>query len=235
MELISRRNFAKTAAVAAGVACVTGLGISNSAHASENTSEDDASFTGIKPHHIMCTVNDMDAAVHLWVDVMGLTLKTRIVISSKAMWENEGVDSALESASEDNMTEIVTLDNDNGVMVELTHPIVPEVIVSPAEYGDYGHTGYLEWAFLVDDIYAWYDKVVAAGYVPQTEPWQGGPDGLTFVFYDTEGNMIQLWQDLRYPNLPNPMKWNEQGPGDTRTEEQIAICKESYAASKANK
>jgi catechol 2,3-dioxygenase-like lactoylglutathione lyase family enzyme len=60
----------------------------------------------------------------------------------------------------------------------------------------YGHTGFHELGLLVDDIDAFFEKVRAAGYETQTEyVWQCADIGRSFLFYDKDGNMIQIWQN----------------------------------------
>ena len=60
----------------------------------------------------------------------------------------------------------------------------------------YGHTGFHELGLLVDDIDAFFAKVRAAGYQTQTEyVWQCANIGRSFLFYDKDGNMIQIWEN----------------------------------------
>jgi predicted enzyme related to lactoylglutathione lyase len=48
---------------------------------------------------------------------------------------------------------------------------------------------------LVEDIDGWYAKIRAAGYRMQTEyVWTCASLGRSFLFYDQDGNMIQLWE-----------------------------------------
>ena len=53
-------------------------------------------------------------------------------------------------------------------------------------------------AFLSD---AWFDKVRAAGYRTQTDyVWDCASIGRSFLFYDQDGNLIQLWESPGEPS-----------------------------------
>ena len=235
MELYSRRSLIKVGtlgALAVGAAGFAGRSMANAA-------EGVHTWDGIRPHHIMAEVKNMDEAVHLWCDVMGLELRSRIVIAKTADSEvgvlSEGVDSAMDKAESEeqiaSMREIVCLQNNAGVVVELTHNVIPDEIVTPRENRTYGAAGYLEFAFLVDDIDAWYDRIVEAGYTPLSDaPWPAGEAQMSFQFYDSEGNIIQLMSYVDGWDIPDLPEWPGAGAGDQRTDEQIALCEASYKA-----
>lgn len=129
------------------------------------------------------------------------------------------------------MREIVCLQNDMGVVVELTHNVIPDEIETPRENRTYGAAGYLEFAFLVDDIDAWYDRIVEAGHAPLSDaPWPAGPTQLSFQFYGDEGNVIQLMAYIEGEEVPAVNEWPGEGMGDQRTPEQIELCEASYVS-----
>ena len=75
-----------------------------------------------------------------------------------------------------------------------TEPL-PDEEETPPEKLRYGHTGFHELGLVVDDIDAFFEKVRAAGYETQTEyVWTCADIGRSFLFYDDDGNMIQIWQ-----------------------------------------
>lgn len=181
-------------------------------------------------HHQMTTVKNMDEAVRLYRDVLGLELMSRVIVPNDIVRPAEGKGGTKEvfGVDIDRVWEIVTLDNGKGAPVELCHPLYPEVVLCDKST-DYGYTGHTEQGFAVKDIDAWYDWIVQNGYRPQSKPWQAGPGCMTFAFYDTEGNVIQLYEDPDQPAIP---RWNSI-PGmpvgmDFRTPEQKAWAEETY-------
>ena len=57
-----------------------------------------------------------------------------------------------------------------------------------------------ELGLLVEDIDGWFARIRAAGYATQTEyVWPCGDFGRSFLFYDPDGNMIQLWEHAPKP------------------------------------
>ena len=72
---------------------------------------------------------------------------------------------------------------------------VPAIQKTPEEILRYGYTGFGELGLLVKDIDGWFEKVRAAGYRTQTEfVWRCANLGQSFLFYDHDGNMIQLME-----------------------------------------
>jgi predicted enzyme related to lactoylglutathione lyase len=71
----------------------------------------------------------------------------------------------------------------------------PAIARTPPEHQRYGHTGVHELGLLVNDIDGWFARIREAGYATQTEyVWPCGDFGRSFLFYDADGNMIQLWE-----------------------------------------
>ena len=186
-------------------------------------------------HHQMTTVKDMDEAIHLYRDVLGLELTARIIVPNDALSDDVGSQGVWADGI-DHVWEIATLDNGKGAPIELCHPIYPEVVLngntdnSPVTgTTDYGFTGHTEQGFAVnDDINEWYKWIVANGYRPQSEPWETSPGCMTFVFYDKEGNVIQLLEDSEHPAIPHWGSIPGMPKGDFRTPEQKAMCEKTY-------
>jgi hypothetical protein len=87
------------------------------------------------------------------------------------------------------------LSSKEGAFIELQECINPQIQKTPEENLRYGHTGIHELGLLVDGIDAWYDKIKAAGYRMQTDyVWACANLGRSFLFYDQDGNMIQIWE-----------------------------------------
>jgi len=177
-------------------------------------------------HHQMTTVKDMDEAIHLYCDVLGLDLMSRIIVPNDSLPEDVG--SNFDGDGIDHIWEIATLDNGVGAPIELCHPVFPEVVCC-FKTTDYGYTGHTERGFAVTGINEWYDWIVENGYTPQSKPWEAAPGCYSFCFYDKEGNVIQLYEDPTHDGIP---KWTTV-PGmpvgmDFRTPEQKEWCEKTY-------
>lgn len=156
-------------------------------------------------HHMAIFVSDMDAAVKLWRDVMGFTVNADTYIPDgkepgpttfiypKLLDDIFGVKGA--------RSRTVLLTSPEGAMIELQQPEVPKIQKTPPENLRYGHTGIHELGLLVKDIDAWFEKVRAAGYKTQTDyVWDCANIGRSFLFYDQDGNLIQLWESPGDPS-----------------------------------
>lgn len=177
-------------------------------------------------HHQMTTVKDMDEGIHLYRDVLGLELTARLIVPNDALADEVGSQEVW-GDSVDHVWEIATLDNGKGAPIELCHPIFPEVVLCEKTV-DYGFTGHTEQGFAVEDINAWYAWIVENGYRPQSEPWETAPGCMTFVFYDKEGNIIQLYEDSEHPAIPRWTSIPGMPKGDFRSPEQKAMCEKTY-------
>jgi hypothetical protein len=61
----------------------------------------------------------------------------------------------------------------------------------------YGYTGISELALKVSNIDDWLERIKAADYETQTDyVWTAGGTIKSFLFFDPDGNMIQLVEDL---------------------------------------
>lgn len=156
-------------------------------------------------HHMAIFVSDMDAAVRLWRDVMGFTVNADTYIPDgtepgpatfihpQLLEDIFGV--------KDARSRTVLLTSPEGAMIELQQPEVPKIQKTPPENLRYGHTGIHELGLLVKDIDTWFDKVRAAGYRTQTDyVWDCASIGRSFLFYDQDGNLIQLWESPGEPS-----------------------------------
>lgn len=177
-------------------------------------------------HHQMTTVKNMDEAIRLYRDVLGMELISRLIVPNDAIRPAEGEGGTKEVFGDgvDHIWEIACLDSGAGAAIELCHPIYPEVAMGNTDYGFTGHT---ERGFAVEDINAWYDWIVENGYHPQSKPWDGGAGCMTFCFYDTEGNVIQLWEDPEHPAIPRWIRMPLPA-ADIRTPEQIKWAEDTY-------
>ena len=89
-----------------------------------------------------------------------------------------------------------------GALIELQHCEVPAIKKTDPKTLRYGHTGFHELGLLVEDIDSFFEKIKRAGYETQTDyVWKCADIGRSFLFYDQDGNMIQIWQN---PELLKP-------------------------------
>ena len=177
-------------------------------------------------HHQMTTVKNMDEAIHLYQDVLGLELTSRLIVPNDVLPEKVGSQD-IWGSDIDHVWEIATLDNGRGAPIELCHPIYPAVVLMDKST-DYGYTGHTEQGFAVEDIHGWYKWIVENGYRPQSEPWEAAPGCFTFVFYDKEGNIIQLYEDPAQPAIPCWTGVPGMPKGDFRSPEQKAMAEKTY-------
>jgi len=152
-------------------------------------------------HHMAIFTSDLQEAIHLWRDVMGFDLVLERIIPDgdgpapgvymypKLLDDIFKVQGA--------RSKMALLRSAEGALIELQECLVPAIERTPPENLRYGHTGFHELGLMVDDIDAFFAKVRAAGYETQTEyVWQCSDIGRSFLFYDKDGNMIQIWEAL---------------------------------------
>lgn len=150
-------------------------------------------------HHMAIFVSDMDEAVKLWRDVMGFEIVVETTIPDGQV---PGSQTIMTPPLLDDIfgvkgarSRMVLLTSAEGALIELQQPETPRIEKTPPEKLRYGHTGIHELCLLVTDIDAWFAKVRAAGYKTQTEyVWSAASIGRSFLFYDQDGNLIQLWE-----------------------------------------
>ncbi|MEQ8232418.1 MAG: VOC family protein [Gammaproteobacteria bacterium] len=150
-------------------------------------------------HHMAIFVSDLQEAIRLWRDVMGFKL---IVDRTIPDGDAPGPDVYMYPALLDDIfkvkgarSKMALLASEEGALIELQQCEVPRIEKTPPEKLRYGHTGFHELGLVVDDIDAFFGKVRAAGYETQTDyVWTCANIGRSFLFYDHDGNMIQIWE-----------------------------------------
>lgn len=160
-------------------------------------------------HHMGVFVSDIDEALKLWVDLLGFELTHRATIPDSDV---KGPKTRMPPGVLDDIfgvkgarSQMALLTSPDGAMIELQQSEVPKIRKTPPENLRYGHTGFHELGFQVEDIEGWFEKVKAAGYEPQTSyiwPWAG--TGKSFLFYDSDGNMIQFCEQKGPPSWRPP-------------------------------
>jgi len=152
-------------------------------------------------HHMAIMVSDLPEAIHLWRDVLGFellverTLPDGVAPGPKVLMHSTLLDDIFKvKGARSNMA---WLKSPEGAMIELQECENPPIQRTPPENLRYAHTGIHELGLAVDDITFWFDKIRAAGYETQTDYiWWCGSFARSFLFYDRDGNMIQVWQDV---------------------------------------
>lgn len=158
----------------------------------------------MKFHHMALMVSNLDDAIHLWRDVMGFELGVETVIPDGP---EPGPNTFMYPSLLDDIFKVkgarsrmALLSSADGAFIELQECQNPAIEKTPPENLRYGHTGIHELGLLVSDIDGWFEKVRAAGYRTQTDyVWQCASMGRSFLFYDQDGNMIQMWENLGQP------------------------------------
>ena len=155
-------------------------------------------------HHMAVFVSDMQKAVRLWRDVLGFKVVVDTTIPDgtgpgpKTFMYPKLLDDIFKVTRAH--SQMVLLASDEGALIELQQCENPRIQKTPPENLRYGHTGFHELGLVVSDIDGWFEKVRAAGYETQTEyVWPCANIGRSFLFYDTDGNMIQLWEHTGSP------------------------------------
>ncbi len=148
-------------------------------------------------NHICIVVSDMEKAKHLWCDVLGFYAYSEMILPETTepysmfkveefedIWGGKGCQSLM-----------VGCVSAEGAFIELQQSLNPVAVKVPAEERRYGHGGIREIALTVTDIDGWFEKIQAAGYEVQTPyVWTLGNGTKSFLFYDDDGNQIQLVQ-----------------------------------------
>jgi catechol 2,3-dioxygenase-like lactoylglutathione lyase family enzyme len=152
----------------------------------------------MKFHHVAVFVSDLDAALRMWIDLLGFEIASTGTIPTPA----DAGDSRVDTGALDEMfgvtgasSRYALLKSEGGAMIELQQTLNPKIQRTPPENLRAGHSGIHEIAFLVDDIEGWFERVRAAGYETTTkEIWAWAGNGKSFLFYDPDGNQIQFNQ-----------------------------------------
>ena len=152
--------------------------------------------------HMAIFVTDLEEAIKLWRDVLGFNLDTQKMIPDGP---EPGPDTLIYPALLDDIlkhdgarSHMAILSSAEGAIIELQQVESPAIQKTPEQNLRYGHTGIHELGLRVDDIDGWYRKIKDAGYRMQTDyVWTVANFARSFIFYDHEGNMIQLLQQVR--------------------------------------
>ena len=156
-------------------------------------------------HHMCLVVSDMDLALRLYRDTLGFSvyIDTLIPDGEGAFFGQGTLDDIFHVRGA--RSRMVMLASTTGAKLELQQPENPQVKQTPREYLRYGHTGITELALRVSDIDQWFQTIHAAGYQTQTEyVWAVGGGRLkSFLFYDHDGNLVQLVEEYSGQVVPD--------------------------------
>ncbi|MGR8946864.1 MAG: VOC family protein [Gammaproteobacteria bacterium] len=157
-------------------------------------------------HHMAVFVSDMNKAIKLWRDVLGF----RIVFDAEIPdGEKPGPGIYMTPALLDDIfgvkdarSRMVLAVSAENAIIELQQCLNPAIEQTPKAHLRYGHTGFHELGLSVDDIDQWFRTIKTAGYELQTDyVWPCAGIGRSFLFYDDDGNMIQLWEHDKKPSI----------------------------------
>ncbi|MEM7465633.1 MAG: VOC family protein [Pseudomonadota bacterium] len=152
-------------------------------------------------HHMAVFVSDMEQAITLWRDVLGF----RVIYDAEIPDGKEPGLSVYMTPQllddifgvKDARSRMVLVISDQQAIIELQQCLNPQIEATPKEHLRYRHTGIHELGLNVDDIDYWFKRIKESGYETQTDyVWPCAGIGRSFLFYDDDGNMIQLWQDV---------------------------------------
>lgn len=150
-------------------------------------------------HHMCLVTTDLDASIAFWRDLMGFSVEVEMNLPDgeqpgpTVFCDAKLMDTAFEASG--STSRMALLSSSEGALIELQQPLTPDVARTPDDKLRYRNTGIHELGLTVDDIDAFFEKVRAAGYRTQTDyVWSSATAGRSFIFYDDQGNMIQLWE-----------------------------------------
>ena len=151
-------------------------------------------------HHMALYVVDLDRAIQLWRDVLGFSVEVAMTIpdgaepaptvfaSARLLDDTTGVSGT--------QSRMALLRSAEGAMIELQQFETPRTELTPPDQLLHRYSGIRELGLEVTNIDGWFSKVRGAGYETQTDyVWSSANLGRSFIFYDAEGNMIQLWEN----------------------------------------
>lgn len=151
-------------------------------------------------HHICLVVSDIEKSIDLWTRLFDFRVDSRFTAPDDAIAAAPG--STFPKLMEDiwgmegPRTKVAILSSPGGALLELQEAINPPIRKTPSEYLNYYHTGIREMAFQVDHIDQWFEKIKKAGYRTQTDyVWSANETARTFLFYDDDHHLIQLWEN----------------------------------------
>jgi catechol 2,3-dioxygenase-like lactoylglutathione lyase family enzyme len=151
----------------------------------------------MKIHHVCINVSDMDESLKLYRDFLGFHCFKDTVIPDGKNFDQQTLDDIFHVKGAKSRMAILVC-KETGTMLELEQAIVPKIQKVPKEQLQYGYVGFSEVAFEITGIETWLEKVKAAGYETQTEyVWSSANLVKSFLFYDPDGNMVQMVEKLR--------------------------------------
>jgi len=167
-------------------------------------------------HHMAILVSDLERAIRLWRDVLGFELVIQTVIPDGTV---AGPNTLMHAQLLDDIFKVsgarsrmAWLRSAEGAMIELQQCENPPIQRTPPDRLRYADTGIHELGLAVDDIEYWFKTVRDAGYETQTAYiWWSRNSARSFVFYDDDGNMIQLWQQIPRAQRPTPISTGAPG------------------------
>jgi len=149
----------------------------------------------MKIHHVCVVVSDMEESLKLYKDVLGFNVMLDRIIPDGSehgcFFEQQTLDDIFQIKGA--KSRMVLIRSEEGSIIELEQPIVPKIQKVAKEYLRYGFVGISEIAFGVTNIDEWFEKIKTAGYETQTNYiWEYGGIGRSFLFFDPDGNMLQM-------------------------------------------
>lgn len=148
-------------------------------------------------HHVCLVVSDIERSLALYRDTLGLSVYLDTVIPDveQALFAQQTLDDIFHVNGA--KSRMVMLTSPSGAKIELQQPQTPRVHKTDRKALGYGLTGIAELAFGVNGIESWFERIRTAGYETQTEyVWSVGGRLKSFLFYDSDGNMMQLCEEV---------------------------------------
>lgn len=167
--------------------------------AKENSSKTNPGASSVLGfHHVCLVVSDMERSLALYRDTLGLSVYIDAVIpdAQQALFAQKTLDDIFHVHGA--KSRMVMLASPSGAKIELQQPQTPSVQTIGRKALGYGLAGIAELAFGVTEIESWFERIRTAGYETQTEyVWSVGGGRLkSFLFYDADGNMMQLCEEF---------------------------------------
>lgn len=151
----------------------------------------------MKIHHICIIVSNIDESLKLYKDVLGFKpyLDMSIPNEKGGFFDQQTLNDIFHT--EGAKSRMVMLRSKEGTMLELQQPSTPMVQKVDKKQLQYGYVGISELAFTIPNIDEWFEIIKSAGYETQTEyTWGVGDVVKSFLFYDPDGNMIQMIEEI---------------------------------------
>jgi len=154
----------------------------------------------MKLHHMCLVTTDLEQSIKFWTTILGFRLQVKAELPDgsdsrpNALCTPTLLNDAFGCKNARSRMAVLTSEDD-GTFIEIQEPINPRAKATPRDKLKYRDTGIRELGLLVTNIDEMFEKVRAEGLVTQTDyVWPAPPNSRSFIFYDYDGNMIQLWQ-----------------------------------------